>query len=116
MKKVIASICYITGFSAILLLSAIDSSLNIWEVGVPYMLVAIISLLLATYLMYETEIRRVTYPALVCTCAWLHKTNLLKTKFTSNAYKVFKMQHRSYEDLYFYVQDLFDLYVKGLKA
>jgi hypothetical protein len=26
------------------------------------------------------------------------------------------MQHRSYEDLYFYVQDLFDLYIKGLEA
>lgn len=116
MKKIFTGICYIIGFSAIFLLSAIDSSENILKVGLPYIIIAILSLLTATFLMYMTEIRRVTYPALVCTCAWLHNTRLIKTRFTSNAYKVFKMQHRSYEDLYFYVQDLFDLYIKGLEA
>jgi len=109
MKKVIVYILMGVSLTSVFLASGIPDVSNWLEIAKPYFIVWAVTLVLALTIIYFNEVRRITYPSLVCVSSWLYKHKLLKTEFTKNTYRLYKWQNRSYKNLFEYVQDLFDL-------
>ena len=114
MKKVIASIFYIGAIFSAIIAAGVPNVSNWWELSKPYYIIFVISLIIATSLTFTNQIRRVSYPILVCISAWAYKHKVLMTRFTRSTYRVYKVVHSSYSELYDYTQALFDIYVEGL--
>lgn len=106
MKKYIATFFYIVGISSALLATAVDTS-NIHNLTRLFC-IFLISWTIALTLTYLDKIRRITYPALVCICACIYKHRIAMTKFTRNAFRIYKITGHSYSKLYDYTQNLFD--------
>ena len=115
MKKVVTYILVFISMTSIFLASGIKDVANWWDIAKPFFAVWFIALVAALTIHNFNYVRRVTYPVFVCICSWVYKHKILKTKFTHNTYKLYKWQNRSYRNLYMYVQNLFDVYVAGLK-
>ena len=109
MKKIITYILYFISFSSILLASGIRDVSNWWELAKPFFAVWFITCFLALTLSYSNQIRRVSYPSLVCLNAWLYKYRILHTNFARSTYRLYKHKGNSYSNLFDYVQELFDL-------
>lgn len=108
-KTIISYILAAISFISIMLASGIKEVANWWDIAKPFFGVWFITLAIALTIANINQIRRVTYPALVCICSWTYKHKLITTKFTQNTYKLYKYTHRSYSELFDYVQDLFDV-------
>lgn len=109
MKKIITYILYFISFSSIMLASGIKDVANWWELARPFFAVWFITCILALTLSYTNKIRRVSYPAFVCLNAWLFKYRIVNTEFARNTYRLYKYTGNSFDNLYDYVQELFDL-------
>lgn len=108
-KRAIIGILYTVAFASAILACGTDNlSTNWWIVVRPLFVIFLISTALATILTYSNEIRRITYPGLVCISAWAYQKRLLMTKFARNANRLYKMNHYSFERLFDFVQVLFD--------
>ena len=95
--------------TSLFLATGIKDVANWWEIAKPFFAVYIISTVIALTLGYINKIRRITYPAFVCLGAWLYKHRVINTDFTKKTYKLYKWQNKSYQDLFDYVQDVFDV-------
>jgi len=109
LKAIITYILVGISLTSILLASGIKEVANWWDIAKPFFAVWFIALVIALLIANINQIRRVTYPTLVCVSSWLYKHRFLTTKFTQNTYRLYKWKNKSYSDLYDYVQDLFDL-------
>ena len=114
MKKIISGILYIVSLCSGILGSCIKDVANWWDIARPFYLIFAVTMLAALCLTYTNQIRRVSYPALVCACTWVYKHKILMIKFTRSAYMVYQANHCSYGRLFDYTQLLFDIYVEGL--
>ena len=85
-----------------------------WYMVRPYYAFWMMVIMVALVLVNINVIRRLVFPMFTCSCAWLYKHKLLKTKFTKSTYLVYEMNHHSYRKLYKYVQALFDAYIWAL--
>lgn len=110
-RKVIIYILYGVSITSILLASGAPQVANWWDIARPYFVVWFIATIVALGLSYIDQIRRVTYPAIVCFSAWAYNHKIILTKFTKNTYRVYKLQDKSYRKLFTYTQDLFDIYL-----
>ena len=109
LKNIFTYILIGISFSSILLASGIKDVANWWEIARPFFAVWFITLTIALAIININQIRRITYPTLVCISSWAYKHKLIMTKFTKNTYKLYKWQKKSYKNLFTYVQDLFDM-------
>lgn len=109
LKSIITYILVGVSLVSILLATGIKETSNWWNIARPFFAVWFITLVIALFITNINQIRRVTYPTLVCISSWAYKHKILITKFTKNTYKLYKWQNSSYSNLYDYVQDLFDL-------
>jgi len=107
-RRIIFTVSCITAIVSGLAISAIRDSANWWEITKPFLAVWIISTILALTIYNINNIRRVTYPILVCISAWAYQHKIVVTKFTQSTYRVFKWKNKSYKQLFGYTQDLFD--------
>lgn len=111
LKKIISYILYGVSLAAILLASGTPQVANWWEIARPYFVVWFLATAIALCITYVDQIRRITYPLVVCISAWAYKHKILVTKFTRNTHRVYKLQNNSYRKLFMYTQDLFDIYL-----
>ena len=107
-KKIITYMLVAISFTSIMLATGIKDVTNWWDIAKPLFVVWLITLMIALLIANINQIRRVTYPTLVCVSSWAYKHGLVTTKFTQNTYRLYKWKNKSYSDLYDYVQDLFD--------
>ena len=108
-RTVITYILGIIALSSVCLASGIRQIPNWWEVAKPFFAVFYICVTIALLINNLNYIRRITYPTLVCFCSWLYQHGLIKTTFTRNTYRLYKVNSRSFRKLFTYVQDLFDV-------
>lgn len=108
MKKIITYILYTISLSSLFLATGVKEVANWWDIARPLLLICFITGAIAFAMSNADNIRRVVYPAFVCVCAWIYEHKIIRTKFTQDAYRVYKWQNKSYFDLYIYAQDLFD--------
>lgn len=113
-KKIALIILYSTSVLSGFAAASVKDSVDWWQVTKPFLAVWIISTFLALTLTYINQIRRITYPVLVCVCAWAYKHKIIMTRFTRSSHRVFKMQHYSYKRLFEYTQDMFDIYLSAI--
>lgn len=116
LKKTITSVLYIISFTSVIIASGIKDANNWWNTARPYFIVWFVATVLAVCFSHFDQIRRVTYPALVCVSAWAYNHKIIKTKFTRNTHRVYKMNHSSYKNLFNYTQDIFDIYLEALHS
>ena len=116
MRKLIASILWITSIVSAIAFAGVPNVINWWELAKPYFIICFISAILAFAVTFPNRIRKITYPALVCISAWAYKHRVLMTRFTKSTYRVYKANHSSYSELFDYTQALFDIYAEGLKV
>lgn len=109
MKKIITYILLGVSLTSAYLASGIPDVKNWLDTARPFFIVSTITLIVALTLIYINDIRRITYPGLVCISSWLYKHKVIKTEFTKNTYLLYKWKNRSYKDLFEYVQNLFDV-------
>ena len=109
MRKIIAYTLYIIAFTSVFIASGIKDVANWLDIARPFFIVFAVSITIALTLTYINKIRRITYPVFVCASAWVYKHKVIRTDFTKKTYKLYQWQNRSYQDLYDYVQDLFDV-------
>lgn len=107
-KRIIFAISCTTSVISGLAVSAIRDSASWWEITKPFLAVWIISTILALTIYNINNIRRVTYPTIVCISAWAYQHKIIMTKFTQSTYRVFKWKNKSYKQLFGFTQDLFD--------
>lgn len=107
---VLYSTSILSGFAA----ASVRDSADWWELTKPFLLVWVISTFLALTVTYINQIRRITYPLLVCVSAWAYKHRIIMTRFTRNTHRVYKMKNRSYKELFEYTQYMFDVYLSAL--
>jgi len=108
-KRAVIGILYAVAFASAIFACGTDNvSTNWWGIVKPLFITFIISITLATILHYSNEIRRITYPTLVCISAWAYQKKIILTKFARNANRLYKMNHCSFGRLFEYVQVLFD--------
>lgn len=110
-NKIVSYILYAVSLTAIFLASGIKQVINWWDIAKPFFLVWLVCLLAGLIIGNVDYIRRYSYPAIICTFAWLHKHKILKTKFSSHTYRVYKYYGKSYKKLFEVVQDAFDQYL-----
>lgn len=115
MKKVISYILYAVGFTAFILASGIKDVANWLDIARPYFAVGSVALALALIISNVDNIRRFTYPMIVCIWAWLYEHKIWKTSFSKDTYLVYKQFGKSYSNLYYSVQDAFDKYLVAVK-
>jgi len=101
---ILAGTAVVTGLAA----SAIKEIPGWWEVTRPLFIIYMLSIIVAITINNFNYVRRITYPVLVCVCAWLYQHKIVTTKFTQSTYRVFKWKNKSYRQLFGYTQDLFD--------
>jgi len=116
MKKFIAGGFYLISIFSAIMVAGVPNVANWWDLSIPYYLAFFISLIIGTCLTFTNQIRRVTYPILVCMSAWAYKHKIVMTKFTRNTYRVYQATHSSYGKLFDYTQALFDIYLEGIKS
>ena len=106
LRSITATAFYITGITSAILTTGVDTTYtnNLSKL----VCTTVICFAIALTLTYLDKIRRITYPSLVCLCAWIYKHRIAMTKFTRNAFRIYKMTGHSYSKLYDYTQDLFD--------
>ena len=114
MKRVITYVLAFTALISVYLASGVRDTSD-WQDARPFFIVWAITTAVALLINNINYVRRVTYPIVVCVSSWAYKHKILKTKFTRNTYKVYKMQGMSYRKLFNYVQNLFDIYIEGLE-
>lgn len=107
LRSITATAFYITGIISAILTTGVDTTYtnNLYKL----VCTTVISFAIALTLTYLDNIRRITYPAMVCLCAWIYKHRIAMTKFTRNSFRLYKLNKHSYSQLYDYIQDLFDL-------
>lgn len=108
-RKIISYILYVISAASIFLASGIRQVKDWWDIAKPFFAVWFICLVIALTLSNIETIRRYTYPSFICACAWAYKHKLLMTKFTRNTYRLYRWKNNSYNDLFTYVQRLFDI-------
>jgi Na+/alanine symporter len=108
-KRIITYVLVGISFTSIMLATGIKEVANWWDIAKPFFVVWFIALVVALLIANINQIRRVSYPTLVCISSWAYKHRVITTKFTQNTYKLYRWKNSSYEALYDYVQDLFDL-------
>ena len=106
-RKICICSLVITALFSAIMFAGVPNVSNWWEMSVPYLIIYIVSLTGAMILAFSNAIRRVTYPAFTCMCAWVYEHNLIRVKFTQSCYRVYKMNNYSYSGLFDYVQKLF---------
>ena len=112
MKKVISYILYIISLASILIASGIKDVKDWWIIAKPFFAVWFICLAVALTISNINNIRRLTYPLIICFSAWLFNHKILITKFTLNTHRVYRMNNNSYKKLFEYTQNMFDMYLK----
>lgn len=115
MKKIITYILYFVGFAAFVLASGIIGVANWLDIARPYFVVGSVALAIALVISNIDNIRRFTYPSVVCLWAWLYEHKIWKTSFSRDTYLVYKRFGKSYSNLYYSVQDAFDRYLIAVK-
>lgn len=108
MKKVIIAILYITAIFSAIALAGVPDVAEWWEMSKPFYIIFAVSLALAMGLTFPNKVRRITYPILVCVCAWAYKHKVVTNSFAMKTYRVYKLNNSSYYDLFGYTQGLFD--------
>ena len=111
MKKIITYILYFVGFAAFILASGIRDVANWLDLARPYFAIGSVTLAIALVISNIDNIRRFTYPSVVCLWAWLYKHKIWMTSFSKDTYLVYKKLGKSYSNLYYSVQDAFDQYI-----
>lgn len=109
MKKIITYTLLGVSLTSVYLASGVPDVTNWLDIAKPFFIVGLSTLIAALTLIYINDIRRVTYPGLVCISSWLYKHKIIKTEFTKNTYRLYKWKNKSYKDLFEYVQGLFDM-------
>ena len=109
MRKIIAYILYIVAFTSVFIASGLKDIPKWWDIARPFFIVFALSMTVALILTHINKIRRITYPVFVCASAWVYQHRVIRNDFTKKTYKLYKWQNRSYQDLFDYVQDLFDV-------
>ena len=109
MKKIITYALYLIAFTSLFIASGIKDIPNWWDIARPFFIVFTVSIVVASILTYINKIRRITYPMFVCVSAWVYQHRVIRNDFTKKTYKLYKWQNRSYQDLFDYVQDVFDV-------
>lgn len=115
MRKTIAYILYFVGFAAFILASGIRDVANWLDIARPYFAVGSVTLAIALVISNIDNIRRFTYPSVVCLWAWLYEHKIWKTSFSKDTYLVYKSFGKSYSNLYYSVQDAFDRYLIAVR-
>lgn len=110
-RKITSAIFGVVGFGSGLLASSVKETSDWFVYAKPFLIVFIICMAIALTLGFWNHIRRVTYPATVCIWAWLYKHKILITDFSRSTYLVYRKLGKSYERLYYTVQDAFDYYL-----
>lgn len=80
----------------------------------PYIWVFIICMLISVLLVHWNQVRRVTYPAVICIWAWLYEHRILNSEFSRDTYRVYKHLGKSYSRLFNSVQTAFDYYTTNI--
>ena len=111
MRKTIAYILYFVGFAAFILASGIRDVANWLDIARPYFAVGSVTLAIALVISNIDNIRRFTYPSVICLWAWLYEHKIIKTQFGKSTYIVYKRYGKSYSILFDTVQDAFDKYL-----
>lgn len=114
-RKIITYTLAIVSIACIYLASGIRDVANWREIAKPFFIIWFITLAGSLILSNINNIRRFTYPAVVCLSAWSYKHKIMMTNFTRSTYRVYKAKNSSYSDLFNYTQTLFDIYLKGLR-
>jgi len=109
MKKIITCILLGISLTSAYLASGIPDVANWLDIAKPFFIISMATLLVALTLIYLNDIRRITYPGLVCVSSWLYKHKIIKTEFTKNTYLLYRWKNKSYRNLFEYVQNLFDV-------
>lgn len=115
MKKIITYILYIVSFTAFILASGIKEVANWVDIARPYFAIGFSTLALALILSNIDNIRRYTYPSIVCLWAWLYEHKILRSTFSKSTYIVYKRYGKSYSVLFDSVQDAFDQYLVAVR-
>lgn len=106
-KKIITGISFATAFFAAIIVSSVGEVDNWWQISKPWVWVFIISSLVGVITYNITEIRRYTYPSLVCILAWMYEHKLIATNFSYRSHIIYR-KYNSYARLFQTTQNLYD--------
>ena len=93
--------------------SGAKEGLNWLSVAKPYMIICVVTMTIAIVLYNLDNIRRVTYPAIICAWAYLYEHKILTSDFAKHTYRVYTYFGKSYRLLYLKVQSAFDYYIQA---
>ena len=113
-KKLCAGVALLVSIFSAIMFAGVPNVANWWNIAWPYFAVCFIAMATAMMLTFPNAIRQVLYSIFVCMCAWAYKHKIIRTKFAKSAYKIYKMNHSSYSELYAYTKVLFVIYIEGL--
>ena len=111
-KKILAVVFGTISLLAAGFASGAKEVVNWYEIARPYIIVCIVSFIIALVLYNWEALRRIIYPAIFCMMAWMYEHKLTKSKFGRHTYKVYAYFGKSYKTFYQEVQGAFDLYTK----
>lgn len=112
MRKNIAIILGMLSFVAVGFASGAKEGLNWILAAKPYLIIWAITLVISVVLYNWENVRRVTYPAIICVWAYLYEHQILTSEFAEHTYRVYSYFGKSYKRLYLKVQGAFDRYVE----
>lgn len=106
-KKIITGISFAVAFFAALVVSSVGEVDNWWQISKPWVAVFFIFATVGVVAYNITEIRRYTYPSLVCLLAWMYEHKLIANNFSYRSHVIYR-KYNSYGKLFKTTQNLYD--------
>lgn len=115
-KKIFISVLGIVSASSFILATGVNNSSAGDAILSMCLLAGFTSLAVALFLYNLDSVRRITYPAAICAWAWLYDHRIIRTRFSSSSYRIYRYFGGSYKKLFYKVQEAFDQYVEVISG
>ena len=107
-RKFIVGISLSLTICSAMIIASVGEVDNWWVLVKPWFTVFVISAVVGIISYNLTEIRRYTYPTLVCVLAWANEHHLARSNFAKQSNFIYRKHNRSYSKLYEITQYLYD--------
>lgn len=108
LKRFVISMSIIVSTVSAVAIASVGEVDNWWQISSSWLVLFIVATSVGIITGNISEIRRYTYPAIICITAWAYEHNILVTKFARNSNIIFNKHNKDYHKLFQVVQDLYD--------
>lgn len=106
--KLLSNISFILSTVCAVMVASVSEVPNWWDITKPWAIAFFV--FVAIYIVSNNidEIRRYTYPVLVCILAWGYNHKIIYGKFAKMSYIMYQKYNSNYYKLYTKIQNLYD--------